>query len=66
MEDHRPGEIEQGLFVAWLANALARRGRGLKAGEFVTTGSICEVIWVKPGDVAIATIESLGSVSARF
>lgn len=52
--------------LAWLANELARRGRGLKAGEFVTTGSICDVIWVSPGDVAIATIESLGSVTARF
>ncbi|MGD9537422.1 MAG: 2-keto-4-pentenoate hydratase [Alphaproteobacteria bacterium] len=52
--------------LAWLANELARRGRGLKAGEFVTTGSICDVIWVNPGETAIGTIESLGSITARF
>jgi 2-oxo-3-hexenedioate decarboxylase/2-keto-4-pentenoate hydratase len=52
--------------LAWLANDLARRGRGLKAGEFVLTGSIAEVIWVNAGDIAVGAIEQLGSVTARF
>lgn len=52
--------------LAWLANELARRGRGIKAGEFVLTGSIADVIWVSAGDVAVGTIEGLGSVTARF
>jgi 2-oxo-3-hexenedioate decarboxylase/2-keto-4-pentenoate hydratase len=52
--------------LAWLANDLARRGRGLKAGEFVLTGSIAEVIWVSAGDVAVGEVAGLGSVTARF
>lgn len=52
--------------LAWLANEFARRGRGLKAGEFVMTGSIADVIWVAAGDVAVGTIDGLGSVTARF
>ncbi len=52
--------------LAWLANDFARRGRSLGAGEFVMTGSIADVIWVASGDVAVGTIEGLGSVTARF
>lgn len=52
--------------LAWLANEFARRGRGLKAGEFVLTGSIADVIWVSAGDVAVGEIAGLGSVTARF
>lgn len=52
--------------LAWLANEFARRGRSLSAGEFVMTGSIADVIWVSSGDVAVGTIDGLGSVTARF
>jgi 2-oxo-3-hexenedioate decarboxylase/2-keto-4-pentenoate hydratase len=52
--------------LAWLANDLARRGRGLKAGDFVLTGSIADVIWVAAGDLAVGAIEGLGQVTARF
>ncbi len=52
--------------LAWLANEFARRGRSLGAGEFVMTGSIADVIWVASGDVAVATIDGIGSVTARF
>lgn len=52
--------------LAWLANEFARRGRSLDAGDFVMTGSIADVIWVASGDVAVGTIEGMGSVTARF
>ncbi|MSO69918.1 MAG: hypothetical protein EXQ98_06550 [Alphaproteobacteria bacterium] len=52
--------------LAWLANEFARRGRTIGAGEFVMTGSIADVIWVASGDVAVGTIDGLGSVTARF
>ena len=36
--------------LAWLANSLARRGRSLRAGEFVFTGSVVETKWLNQGD----------------
>lgn len=47
--------------LAWLANHLAARGRPLRAGDVVTTGSVVETRWLDPGDVAEATIEGLGT-----
>ena len=52
--------------LAWLANTLARRGRGLRAGEFVFTGSVVETKWVNRGDRVAMEIESLGGVEAVF
>ncbi len=52
--------------LAWLANALARRGRSLRAGEFVFTGSVVETKWLNQGDSVVMTIEGLGGVEAVF
>jgi 2-oxo-3-hexenedioate decarboxylase/2-keto-4-pentenoate hydratase len=52
--------------LAWLANNLARRGRGLRAGEFVFTGSVVETKWVNRGDRVAMTIDGLGDVEAAF
>ena len=52
--------------LAWLANALAARGRQLSAGEFVLLGSVVETRWVEPGDVVEASIEGLAPASAHF
>jgi 2-keto-4-pentenoate hydratase len=52
--------------LAWLANSLARRGRSLRAGEFVFTGSVVETKWVARGDQVVMTIEGLGTVEAAF
>ncbi len=52
--------------LAWLANNLSRRGRGLKAGEFVFTGSVVETKWVARGDRVEMEIEGLGRVEAVF
>ena len=52
--------------LAWLANHLAARGPGLRAGEFVSTGSVVETKWVALGDDAVIEVEGLGTVRARF
>jgi len=51
--------------VAWLAEALADHGETLRAGEFVTTGSITEPIPVAAGETVVARFSSLGSVVAH-
>lgn len=52
--------------LAWLANNLSRRGRALKAGEFVFTGSVVETKWVNRGDRVEMEIDGLGRVEALF
>jgi 2-oxo-3-hexenedioate decarboxylase/2-keto-4-pentenoate hydratase len=52
--------------IVWLANDRARRGEGLRAGEFVFTGSIVDIVWVRPGDRVVTSISGLGEVRARF
>lgn len=52
--------------LAWLANTLARRGRGLRAGEFVFTGSVVETKWLAPGDRVEMTIDGLGRIEAQL
>lgn len=48
--------------LAWLANNFAQRGLTLRAGEFVSTGSLVKTIWLEPGTSAAIEIESLGRV----
>lgn len=52
--------------LAWLANRLAERDRHLKAGEFVTLGSVIATHWVSQGDRIDYSIPGLGSVSVSF
>jgi 2-keto-4-pentenoate hydratase len=52
--------------LAWLANRLAERGRHLKAGAFVTLGSVVATQWVSQGDRIDHAIPGLGSVSVTF
>ncbi|HEX3065968.1 MAG TPA: fumarylacetoacetate hydrolase family protein [Dongiaceae bacterium] len=49
--------------LAWLANLRASEGRHLKAGEFVTLGSIVSSQRVAAGDQVEIEIESLGGIS---
>jgi len=53
--------------VLWLANRLVAGGEGLKAGEFVLTGSLVNVQWIEkaPCDIAIS-IDGLGEVALRL
>ncbi len=46
--------------LAWLANQLAERGRDLKAGMVVITGSLIPTFSVAPGDHAVFMVEGLG------
>ncbi len=52
--------------VAWCANKLGELGRGLRAGEFVLTGSIAGVTTAEAGDEFRAEFANLGMVSVRF
>jgi 2-keto-4-pentenoate hydratase len=46
--------------LAWLANHLAERGRDLKAGMVVITGSVIPTISIAVGDRAVFSVEGLG------
>lgn len=52
--------------VAWLANELAARGRGLRAGDFVTTGTLVPPVPVAPGQHVVADFGPLGTVELRI
>lgn len=52
--------------VAVLAEMLARRGEGLKAGDFILAGGITEAVAVQPGDLVQAHFAHLGDVLIRF
>jgi len=46
--------------LAWLANLLAERGRGLAAGMVVITGSLIPTFSIAPGDACVFTVDGLG------
>jgi 2-keto-4-pentenoate hydratase len=49
--------------LAWLANHAAERGRGLKAGMVVITGSLIPTVSIAPGQRAVFTVDGLGEVA---
>lgn len=52
--------------LAWLANNLATRGRMLRRGDMILTGSLVTVHYAAPGECVEIAIESLGGVRAHF
>jgi 2-keto-4-pentenoate hydratase len=52
--------------MVWLANQQSRRGRGLKAGEVVSTGTCTGLDPVEPGDDVVADFGALGRVRIRL
>lgn len=53
--------------LAWLASHLSRRGRGLKAGDLVLTGSLVATYWVPPDATRIETLHHpLGPVTVTI
>ena len=61
----RGGAVDGGAFgaTAWLANKLAGEGRGLKAGEYVSTGTTTTPIPLQAGCKIEADFGRLGTVS---
>jgi 2-keto-4-pentenoate hydratase len=52
--------------VTWLANALARFGQGLKAGDSITTGVTTDIYMAGAGDHVIADFGSMGRAELRI
>jgi len=52
--------------LVWIAEDLRRYGRGLRAGELVTTGTTTAPVPVGPGDEVRADFGELGEVAFRF
>jgi 2-oxo-3-hexenedioate decarboxylase/2-keto-4-pentenoate hydratase len=52
--------------LVWLADTLARRGRPLRAGMVITTGSIVATQWPQAGETVEVEIEGLGKALATF
>jgi len=52
--------------LAWLADLGALEGRGLKAGDLVTTGLVTPFAYAEAGDRLRADYGSLGAVELRF
>jgi 2-oxo-3-hexenedioate decarboxylase/2-keto-4-pentenoate hydratase len=52
--------------LAWLAGSMHERGRALRAGEFVTLGSVVATRWVTAGDEVRIAIDGLGDAVATF
>src|SRR5205823_4172520 len=48
--------------LAWLANHVAERGRDLKAGMVVITGSLIPTVSIAAGQRAVFAVEGLGEV----
>jgi 2-keto-4-pentenoate hydratase len=51
--------------VAWLANQLASRGQGLKAGQVVMTGSVMKTVFPSESGSYRFAIDGLGAVGVR-
>jgi 2-keto-4-pentenoate hydratase len=49
--------------LAWLANHLADRGRDLKAGMVVITGSVIATVSIASGQRAVFAVDGLGDVA---
>ena len=52
--------------LTWLVNHLSARGRGILAGEVVTTGLVTDFAYLEAGDRAVADYGTLGAVEVGF
>ena len=51
--------------LAWVSNHLISRGRSLKTGDVVMTGSVVRTHWLNPGDEMTTRFNGLGEVSLK-
>jgi 2-keto-4-pentenoate hydratase len=60
--------VDGGAFgaTAWLANALAAKGYGLRAGDYITTGIVMPPVAVAAGDQVVAEFGPLGRIHLRM
>jgi 2-keto-4-pentenoate hydratase len=52
--------------LAWVANTVASRGRALRRGMIVQTGSVVATQYPRRGDTVTVTFDGLGEASATF
>lgn len=52
--------------LEWLADALRKRGLGLKAGEIVSTGTCTGFHYIEPGQMAVADYGEIGRIEVTF
>ncbi len=52
--------------VSWLAGKLADRGKGLKAGQLVMTGTLTPILPIAQGSTYVARFTTLGEVRKTF
>lgn len=50
----------------WLARTMASEGQPLRAGEVIMSGALGPMVPVKRGDVVVADLSALGTVSCRL
>jgi len=68
VREGKGGNVEGGPFAAtaWLVNELAKHGKSIKAGDYVTTGSTTPPYPAKPDETVVADYGPLGSVTVTF
>lgn len=68
VREGKGGNVEGGPFAvtAWLVNELAKHGKSIKAGDYVTTGSTTAPYPAKPSETVVADYGVLGSVTVTF
>lgn len=52
--------------LVWLAGKLADRGKGLKAGQIVMTGTLTPILPIEQGSTYVASFSTLGEVRKKF
>lgn len=52
--------------VSWLSGKLADRGKGLKAGQLVMTGTLTPILPIEVGSTYVASFSTLGDVKKTF
>jgi len=52
--------------LTWLANELSRAGIGMKAGQFISTGTLTGMLRPKPGETYVADFGPFGTVEASY
>jgi 2-keto-4-pentenoate hydratase len=68
VREGKGGNVEGGPFAvtAWLVNELAKHGKSIAAGDYVTTGSTTAPYPAQPTEAIVADFGPLGAVTVDF